>query len=174
MENKQKTHSLIEKRDLTREFSDYVKQFRKDNNLSWKELFKIIEDAFLWVREIKSIKEKENYEMAQPVDYSKLALSWISEQTVTDFSKWAEDMVQKTIDFVNSHPDLKEVILNRQKEMVFVETAGNTEYTCAPSLTFTFTIDNLLYSIAENKWVPASDIYMGYYLGRNQEIIYTM
>lgn len=152
---------------------EYLKQIKEDNNLSYRELNQILEKEYYRIK-LKKDAELKQVNLPETVNYDKFALDDVSNETVEDFKKWNFDMVQKAIDFVNSHPDLKECIYRKQKDMEYTTEHDGKEMKWIPDISFVFSVDGLADSINNEKWVPTSDTYMGYMLGKEQHIIFIM
>lgn len=130
-----------------RELLKLLTEFCKSKDLHLTDIRENLKDI---VQELYSIDDEEESEEYNPEDP-------LSKR----FYEFHKHLVQETIDYVNSDPDLLELIDKKRKE---IET--RMDYPRFPlDLSVNFGIDCLDPSLKEGEWTPYSDSSFGVYLG---------
>ena len=86
------------------------------------------------------------------------------DQKHKDLYEFHQKMVQETIDFINSHPDIQKMISTKREEISekILEESG---YKYTPDLRVYFDVSGLENSIEYGEWTPSTDSSLGIYLG---------
>lgn len=108
-------------------------------------------------------------------DETDSAVSTISEESRKDFREMWEGFVQKTIDFVNTHEDVKAAIETKKKTVtekwnIGLEPDSDGNPIMIPDVRLGFSVDGLDESLKAGEWTPASDSYISLNVG-NRSII---
>ena len=86
------------------------------------------------------------------------------DQKHKDLYEFHQKIVQETIDFINSHPDIQKMISTKREEISekILEESG---YKYTPDLRVYFDVSGLENSIEYGEWTPSTDSSLGIYLG---------
>ena len=79
----------------------------------------------------------------------------LEDQDYKDFAKFQEHLVQESIDFINSHPGIKEKIEQKRKELS--EEWMSEGFLSVPDTRLYFGVDGLEDSLKDGNWVPSTD-----------------
>lgn len=88
-----------------------------------------------------------------------------------DLFKFHKKIVQETIDFIRSNPEIQKIISSK-KEEISKEILEESRYKYIPNLRICFEADNLEESIISGEWTPSTDSSLGIYLG-NVNVIFS-
>lgn len=131
---------------------------RRDSELNPNDFFKHLQSVIGYF-----------YQGTLPVSDNKSELfkkADISEATYNDFHIFWEKLVQDTINFVNTHDDLKQSMIKSSQAQSF-QYGENDEFTHLPIGVFSFGFDDLLESAEAGQWVPASDSNISFSVGED-------
>lgn len=127
---------------LRDDFKNMFFRFCREHNVSpgSKDIKEIIRGLDEWLHTSET-HEENNF---TPVD--------------KDFTEFHESIVQGCIDYINSHPKIKEEIDKKKKELEEEWNEGYTgEYKLIPDTRVFFSVDGLESSLEAGHWVPATD-----------------
>lgn len=83
-------------------------------------------------------------------------------------------LVQQTIDFINSNPEIKQSLLSAQEDLMSEWNAGKADEdkmkSIIPDIGVHFGIDGLESSLESGEWCPVSDSYITFMVGNKQVI----
>ena len=130
---------------LSDSFNKYISDFLKENNIKINsyEFKQLIREFDFFVHILDVDIETEN----KP-----------SDPDIKDFAKLQEQILQQCIDFINSHPKVKESLENKQKELTeIVSVDYDKEFKLIPDVRVSFLATGLENSVEENEWVPSTD-----------------
>lgn len=146
--------------DIYKEFLKKICDFKKEKGLSFVEINQMLEQAHMTFNEYVDSEafEKKSYFTSHPD---------LKPETNVAFDKFWKETVQRTIDFINEHPDLKEVIEKERDN----ESYTLKSFTHRPDAHIGFSFDELMASAAEGEWVPVSDSYMAIKVGQKTIIM---
>lgn len=138
------------------DFKKLIFDFYKKNKLNSKEMAVMLKNMYMFF----ATDYSEDREYCQ---------SLLNEKDTEEFKQMWEGFVQQTIDFVNSHPNVKETI-SREKERLNSMWNDGSDYRIEPDLNIHFGADCLDESIKSGKWTCYTDSYMNMNVG-NSHII---
>ena len=144
-------------RELHSKFLKTLRQFAKENNI------KMSDNEFITMYrtygETLNGYPKDDY---FGKDYD------LKDEDFKDFRKLHDQIVQMSIDFINSHPKVKERIEEKRKE---VEKVWNKdlpkEIHMQPDVRMYFGVDSLDESLKNNEWVSSTDSYLQLTVGNS-------
>ena len=122
----------------TDDFKKLVFDFYKNNGLNSKEMSVILKNMFMFF----ATDYTENKEYCS---------SLLNEKDTEDFKQMWSGFVQQFIDFVNSHPNVKETISREKERLDSMWNDDNCKYRIEPDLNIHFGADCLDESIKEGK-----------------------
>ena len=128
-----------------------------------KEVYKFFRDENLTKEDISELL-KQQFEF-YATDHTKEGKSWLDfkkkmpESTLKDFREMWEGFVQQSIDFINAHEEVKNVIEEERQELIeeWNPNAKDDEFKMLPDLRISFGADGLDESVKAGKWVAATD-----------------
>lgn len=138
----------------TDDFKKLVFDFYKNNGLNSKEMSVMLKNMFMFF----ATDYTENKEYCS---------SLLNEKDTEDFKQMWSGFVQQFIDFVNSHPNVKETISREKERLDSMWNDDNCKYRIEPDLNIHFGADCLDESIKEGKWVCYTDSYMNMNVGNS-------
>jgi hypothetical protein len=144
-------------RELHHKFIDTLRKFAQENNLkmSDKEFIKIYR---IYGESLNGRASDDHFGK----DYD------FEDEDFKDFRKLHDQIVQMSIDFINSHPKVKEKIEEKRKE---VEEAWNKDLPedchLYPDVRMYFGVDSLDDSLENNEWVSSTDSYLQLTVGNS-------
>ena len=137
----------IERRD---EFKKLIYGFFRDHDdVDVKDMTELLRSAF----EFYASEHGSYTEHRQKMN------EMISAESRDDFKTMWEEFVQKTIDYVNDHEDVKTTIETERKNVSdeWNKNVKEGSFRMEPDLRFLFSIDGLDESLEHKKWAPATD-----------------
>ena len=144
----------------TDDFKKLVFDFYKNNGLNSKEMSVMLKNMYMFF----ATDYTENKEYCS---------SLLNEKDTEDFKQMWSGFVQQFIDFVNSHPNVKETIFIEKERLDSMWNDDNCKYRIEPDLNIHFGADCLDESIKEGVWVPSTDSYLVITAG-NETVIESM
>ena len=144
----------------TDDFKKLVFDFYKNNGLNSKEMSVMLKNMYMFF----ATDYTENKEYCS---------SLLNEKDTEDFKQMWSGFVQQFIDFVNSHPNVKETIFIEKERLDSMWNDDNCKYRIEPDLNIHFGADCLDESIKEGVWVPSTDSYLVITAG-NEPVIESM
>ena len=102
----------------------------------------------------------DNWSMKEPV---------LDDKEKKDWFEFHKKMVQMVIDYLNSHPELKNIIEEEKKKVIefWKQKIGDDVKLPYPDINFNLGIDMLDESVSEGEWVPSTDSGMSLRVAEN-------
>ena len=142
---------------LHHNFINTIRDFARDNNI------KISDKEF--IKLYRTYGETLNDQASDDhfgKDYD------FDDEDFKDFRKLHDQIVQMSIDFINSHPKVKERIEEKRKEVYKAWNEGLPENLHnEPDVRMYFGVDGLDESLENNKWVSSTDSYLQLTIGNS-------
>ena len=148
-------------RNKIEQFQKVVYRFFRDNGVNRKEMAELLKLQF------------ENFAS----DDEKTHRSWedqrkrLSKESIDDFRKMWDEFVQKSIDFVRKHEDVKKAIAEDTEEIIKEwnpDLKEGEEPLMYPDLRLSFGVDGLESSVEAGKWVCDTDSGISLSIGRRE------
>ena len=148
-------------REKIEQFQKVVYRFFRDNGVNRKEMAELLKLQF------------ENFAS----DDEKTHRSWedqrkrLSKEAIDDFRKMLDEFVQKSIDFVRKHEDVKKAIAEDTEEIIKEwnpDLKEGEESLMYPDLRLSFGVDGLESSVEAGKWVCDTDSGISLSIGRRE------
>lgn len=132
--------------ELSDKFHKCISNFLKENKLK-------IENS-----EFKKLVREFDF-FIHSLDNNEVSINPNSDnEDIKDFAKLQEQILQQCIDFINSHPKVKESLELKQKELTEKINIGyDKEFELIPDTRIYFLATGLDESIEHKEWVPTTD-----------------
>ena len=134
--------------ELRDQFKKLVYGFFRDNKMNATDMADLL---------------KANFEF-YATEHAKEGKSWLdmrkklSQESIDDFDKMWHEFVQKSIDYVRNHEDVKQLIAAERDELAEEWNKNlSGDYKMIPDLRLSFGVDGLDESIEAGKWTAATD-----------------
>ena len=148
-------------REKIEQFKMVVYRFFRDNDVNKKEMAELLKLQF------------ENFASDDEKSYRscKEERQRLSKESIDDFRKMWDEFVQKSIDFVRKHDDIKKAIAEDREEIIKEwnpDLKEGEKPLMYPDLRLSFGIDGLESSVEAGKWVCATDSGISLSIGRRE------
>ena len=134
---------------IAEEFCRNVRRFGRDNGLNGKQMMKMLK--MMW----------ENYEhdgsdVESTPSSSIEQHDGIDENDIKDFCALWDMFVNKTIEYINEHENVKKAIDDKRREVMKDWNQRDKEL-FEPDIRLNFNVDEIDGSLKDGEWTPATD-----------------